>query len=582
MFNWTQILRLTGQSAFTRRGVAFGGLLLVLLLIGLAGRVPRGHTPRLAAASPETVAAVKADTANPAVQARLAENYGKLPLSFEKNQGQATSEPQFISHGNGYNLLLTPTEAVLALKSLQHGQPPRPLATPTLTPQPQASVSTKGAAINADVALVRMKLVGANRNPTMTGLDELPGKVNYLHGKNQKNWRTDIPTYAKVKYKKAYPGIDLVYYGNQRLLEYDFIVSPGANPNVIRLSFDGAKGVSVEDKTGDLLLATPGGQLRLHKPMFYQDIGGQRRNIDGKFFLPKAVKHASFRVGFQLSDYDKTQSLVIDPVLDYSTYLGGDRSSQYYGQSIAVDSDGNTYVTGYTGLPAYDAFIFKINASGTSIIYLTYIGGTGNDYSYGITVDGSGNAYITGQTSSPDFPAVNAMQSHIAGQDDAFILKLNTNGNTIGYSTYLGGSGIDIGRSIAVDSVGNAYVTGETGSTDFRTVNALYPNNAAVIDAFVIKINPVGIPMYSTYLGGSNYDYGRSIATDNAGNAYVTGDTGSVNFPLINAANSQIGLHDAFITKISTSGNALIYSTFWGGSDNRVVPGVKLMIIGYF
>ena len=528
---------------------------------------------------------------------RLVENYGKLPLSFEANRGQTDKKVQFISRGQGYGLFLTPTEAVLSLHKSEPTETKIGKSSGRALPVPAGKTHEKAVQISPDKATtLNMKLVGGNSNPQMKGLDELPGKVNYFRGKVPKQWQTNVPTYAKAKFEKVYPGIDLIYYGNQRQLEYDFIVAPGADPKAVRLSFEGADKVAV-DAQGDLVLQTGGGDVRLHKPVAYQTVAGQRRNVDARFVLQNTPgarrKKLIQQIGFQVAAYDKAQTLVIDPVLAYSTYLGGSRNengsyenwdtiNHDYGD-IAVDSAGNAYVTGKThssNFPAvnakhpalrgyWDIFVTKFNSTGSQVLYSTYLGGSGSDYGYGIAVDRAGNATVTGKTQSADFPTVNARYPALRGSSDAFVTKFNATGSQVLYSTYLGGSSDDVGLGISVDSAGNATLTGNTHSSDYPTVNARYPALSGAFDAFVTKFNATGSQvLYSTYLGGSRgSSYGYDIAVDSAGNATVTGYTWADNFPAVNARYPAFGGgSDAFVTKFNASGSQVLYSTYLGGN----------------
>ncbi len=545
-------------------------------------------------------AQTKPDTTAKVQQVKI---YGKLPLSFEANRGQMDKKVQFIARGQGYGLFLTPTEAVLSLNKSAPAETKNSKSLRQSLSVPNGKTPSKTIKSSQEKATtLRMKLVGGNPIPQVKGLDELPGKVNYFRGKDPKQWRTNIPTYAKTKYEKVYPGIDLIYYGNQRQLEYDFIVAPGADPKAVRLSFQGTDKVAI-DAQGDLVLHTADGDVRLHKPVAYQTIDGQRRSVDARFVLhdaPSPSRKANQRqekiihpqIGFQLAAYDATQTLVIDPVLAYSSYLGG----SYFdaGEDIAVDSEGNAYITGKTSssnIPAInakypnfggesDAFVTKLNASGTEVLYSTYLGGNDSDFGWDIAVDSVGNAYITGTTYSANFPAVNAKYPYLGGGSDAFVTKLNASGAQVLYSTYLGGNISEAGFDIAVDSTGNAYVTGYTESTNFPTVNAIYPNFGGVKDAFVTKFNAGGTQvLYSTYLGGNDSDHGSSIAVDSAENAYITGNTYSVNFPTVNAIypNFEGGNYgDAFVTKFNASGAQVLYSTYLGGNGSDNGTGISV------
>jgi hypothetical protein len=491
-------------------------------------------------------AAVRTDTAS---KAQVLDTYGKLPLTFEQNQGQTDSQVKFLARGSGYTLFLTPDSAILALQR-----------------ERAASV-------------LRMKLVGANRNPATAGTDALPGKSNYFVGNDPSKWRTDVPTYAKVKYRGVYPGIDLVYYGNQRLLEYDFLVAPGADPGAIELRFQGAKKLRVNDD-GALVLDVGAGEVIEHAPAVYQEISGERRTVEGKYVL-----RGKGRVGFSVAEYDRTQPLVIDPTLVYSTFLGGSVSQS--GQGIRVDASGNAYVVGWTNSADFpttagafqtskgtagSAFVSKFNPDGSALVYSTFLGGTGGAGASGIAVDASGNSYVTGAAGA-DFPTTaGAFQTNYAGGDnDVFVTKLNTAGLLV-YSTYLGGTGTDGAAGIAIDVSGNSYVTGGTNSPNFPTTAGAFQTSLPGSwqgSGFVTKLNSKGSQLlYSTYLGGSVADFPHGIVADASGNAYVTGSAGSTDFPTTPGAFQvkAAGNGDAFVTKLNPAGSALVYSTYLGGS----------------
>jgi cysteine-rich repeat protein len=374
--------------------------------------------------------------------------------------------------------------------------------------------------------------------------------------------------------------VDLLFHGsNQRQLEYDFLVSPGADPGRIRLGFEGASRPKL-DGEGSLVLRTPEGELIERAPVAYQEIGRKRR--------PVAIRYAIERqreVVFRVGAYDRNKPLIIDPVLQYSIFLGG--TSGEYGMAIAVDGAGNAYVTGTTsshdfptlnpfqgslaGYPGTvntnDAFVTKFNPDG-SLAYSTYLGGTSADVGFGIAVDASGSAYVTGETSSSDFPTLNPFQAAMAGVNDAFVVKLSPSGDALVYSTYLGGSLQDTARGIAVDASGSAYVTGTVVSPDFPTVNALQTSRLGFSDAFVTKLAPGGAALaYSTYLGGGGSDGGTGIALGAVGNAHLVGETDSSDFPTVNPAQpSGGGDADAFVASLAASGTALVYSTYLGGN----------------
>ena len=513
--------------------------------------------------------------ATAATGARLSESYGKLPLHFEANRGQAHKDVRFLSRGPGYSLYLTSSEAVLVLSRPDADAKRDARSTPVRAEVPSA---------HAKSVALRMSLVGAAHKPVVSGLEEQPGKANYFIGKDPAKWRTRVSIYAKVRYREVYPGIDLVYYGNQRQLEYDFVVAPGADPNRIMLGFKGADKVEI-DAEDSLVLHATGGDIRQHKPVIYQDIDGVRREIAGGY-----VRKGANRVGFQLPAYDTTRPLVIDPiVLSYSTYLGG--SGDDSGGGIAVDADGNAYVAGRTSSPNFptvagafqptggsttDAFVAKLNPAGSALVYSTYIGGSDGDSGTGIAVDSAGNAYVTGGTNSANFPTTaGAFQTTFAStsdfNSDAFVAKLDSTGSSLVYSTYLGGGSDESGAGIAVDASGSAYVTGRTESFDFPTTPGAFQPVAAnsLYDAFVTKFDAAGSALvYSTRLGGSANDVGFGIAVDAAGNAYVTGGTFSDDFPTTLGAfqATHVGGWDVFVTKFNLTGSALAYSTYLGGS----------------
>jgi len=514
-----------------------------------------------------------------ATDARVNENYGKLPLQFEANRGQTQKDVRFLSHGPGYNLYLTAGEAVLVLTK------PNPDAKRDVRDtqaRPDAKAPLKSVAL-------RMSLVGATRDPQVSGLDELPGKANYFVGRDRSKWHTNVPTYAKVQYGNVYPGIDLVYYGNQRQLEYDFVVAPGADPKKIVLGFKGADKLEIGPE-GDLVLHAGGGNIRQHRPVIYQEIDGIRRKIAGSY-----VRKGANRVGFQVAAYDTTRPLVIDPVLSYSTFLGGGS-----GFAIAVDATGAAYVVGGTGSADFpttpgafdtsfnggdDVFITKLNAAGSALVYSTFLGGSSDDLPSAIAVDATGAVYVTGFTSSPsDFPTTpGAFDTSFNGGStiirpaDVFVTKLDPAGSTLVYSTFLGGSGNEFSIGIAVDAMGAAYVTGTTDSTDFPTTPGAF--DTSFKGGFVTKLNAAGSALvYSTFLGGSGCcDATSGIAVDATGAAYVTGTTFSVDFPTTPGAlntSFNAGFTDAFVTKLDANGSALVYSTYLGGSSSEGGSGI--------
>ena len=559
------------------------------LALAQANRVPSVDGPLPSKSTPPTAVAQP----DPARRGQIVESYGKLPLSFEVNRGQTDAEVKFLSRGSGYTLFLTGDAAVF---SLSRTTPNRSAAHRPVSPasaQLRRSVDVPG-----KNTVLRMNLVKANLSAKVTGEDELSGRSNYFIGNDPKQWHTDVPTYAKVKYEGIYPGVDLLYYGNQRQLEYDFVLSPGADPHRIQFDVRGARNIST-DKDGDLIFHFMDGELRWRKPVVYQETNGTRQTIDGHY----VIRHGH-RVGFALGEYDSRRALTIDPAFAYSTYLGG-ATNESGASSVAVDASGDAYLTGYTrawdfpvtpgafqttcpsGQGEYGcgtwgaAFITKMNPTGTALVYSTYLGGKGGAAGYAIAVDAAGDAYVTGNTQSTNFPTTpGAFQTSCGGcaypsPGDAFVTKLNPTGSALIYSTYLGGeTSQSIGQAgggIAIDASGDAYVAGQTNATNFPTTrHAFQRKSSGSYDAFVTEFNTTGTGLvYSTYLGGSDNDFAGAIVLDAAGDAYVTGSTQSTNFPVTPGAfqtTCSSLCFDAFVTELNPTGSALVYSTYLGGS----------------
>jgi hypothetical protein len=522
---------------------------------------------------------------------------GSLPITFEPNQGQVDSQVKFISRGKDHDLYLTPAEAVMRFRNQKEKEKRKTLEPLQLTPGHGPKATDKQLSTR-DV--LRMKLIGANPEPKITGLERLPAVSNYFTGNDQTRWRANVPSYARVKYENVYPGVDMLYYGNQQKLEYDFVVGPGADPAAIGLAFDGADKTEI-DAAGDLVLSMSGSEIRQGKPLCYQEVNGARRIISSRYVMPRdqtsirnpqsTIRNQEVRnpqsairnqvVGVEVGPYDTSRPLIIDPVLEYSTYLGGRGNDE--GNAITVDSAGNAYVIGFTdslnfpmanaaqsafGGGLQDVFVSKLDPTGTRLLYSTYIGGNGQDNGSSIAVDSAGNAYVTGYTGSTNFPVMNALQPAKAGRFNAFVAKLSPTGGLL-YSTHLGGSIGDYGSSIAVDSSGNVYVAGVATSPNFPLAGAIQTAPGGAADVYVTKLNPAGNQLvYSTYLGGAGDDGATSLAVDSAGNLYVTGVTTSNNFRTaspLQAAHGG-GFFDAFVAKLNPAGTQLVYSTYLGGS----------------
>jgi hypothetical protein len=654
----------------------------------------------------------------------IAQNYAQLPLAFERVSPNSDNPAKFLARGNGYALFLANKEAVLELRGHDN----------------RASI-------------VRMQLAGANASATFSASDALPGTSNYFIGNDSTKWRSSVPQFRRVYENNVYQGINLVYYGTQGQLEYDFDVAPGADPSVIQLAFQGVSRLHV-DSLGQLVVNSSGGEIRLRQPVAYQEIAGTKKPVPVHYVLKNGKN-----VSFQVAAYDAHSTLVIDPILIYSTYVGGsnidnasaiavapdktafiagstfsadypttnniqfnrgggpdfpqdafvtkisaDGSAIVYstylggknedtaggiavdnfgnayvtgatispdfpvgpfsintlcgadgqcgaswngrnllvtngfitklnaagtailysgfigeyenvsGQSVAVDGNFNAYVTGSVtanitptvaivppatppppfpitvsafqttiGAGSFNAYVMKIDATGATILYSSYLGGGIEDIGYGIAVDGNANAYVTGLTYSPDFPTVAPLQGANAGAGDAFVSKVNTNGSGAGslvFSTFLGGAGLDQGNGIALDSAGNAYVAGVTNSAAFGfTPSGVQPTYKGQGDAFVAKLSTTGTLSYFTYLGGTKADAATGIAVDTLGNAYVTGSTVSTDFPTSGSVFQPAyggGNADSFVAKLDPAGATLLYSSFLGGSNTELATGIAL------
>ena len=564
---------------------------------------------------------------------KLAESYGRLPVVFEPNRGQADTAAEFIARGSGYRVWIGREETAIALTT--HGS--------------RKDDSTS----KTDV--LRMRFVGAAADASVVGERLLESHSNYFIGADPTRHLTGIPHFASVRRAGIYPGIDVLYYGNQRQLEYDLIVSPGANLDTIKVAFEGARRLSV-DKDGNLIVQAAHGRLVQYRPHVFQVVDGERKRVAGRYRLHNGV------VGFKIGRFDRSRPLVIDPVISYASYLGGTAFDA--AAAIAVDTAGNAYLAGRTtssGFPGLngfdrqigssdqDVFVTKFNATGSGIVYSTYLGAAkDNDFATGIAVDGAFNAYVVGWGGS-SFPTTAgayqttsatggsfvtklnpagtglAYSTYVNGTDingvavdglgqavvagdanatfvatagayqrnvrapngyNAFVAKFNTGGTALVYGTFLGGSVRDQAYAVALDGSGNAYVTGYTASPDFPVVNpfqAQYAGPAGYSDAFVAKLNSAGsVLLYSTFLGGDGDDVGNGIAVDGEGFAYVTGETHSTNFPVANAFQATKGgiqstnTRTAFLTKLAPSGNSLVYSSYHGGSRDEIGEAVAV------
>jgi hypothetical protein len=689
----------------SRSGRAAAGCSLALPLLLLAFD-SSGHRGSASTHSIQRTARLDAPNV---VNARAA--FGLAQGGFEANDGQTDAQVKFLARGNGYSLFLTDTEAVFRLTD--------PVEQPTRTASAQRAAGGARPAKAQSNSVLRMKVLGAQSPARITGVDRQRGTRNYFTGSDRSHWRTDIPAYGSVRYANIYPGIDLLYHDSQGELEYDFVVAPGVEPRAVRLGFEGADTMQI-DAAGDLVLEAAGRTIRQKKPMIYQEVDGRRLEIAGEYRLEDLREF-----GFEVAAYDHSRPLIIDPVLVYSSYLGPivshdglaipytdiagiavDQASNAYVtgssrsgdfptlnpvpptifgrasvfvakltkdgaleyltfiggttwddqlcpscfaasnvtdiavdatgsasivgttsaldfpltpgaflvpdgrydgfltkfsptgnalaastivdcacfQAIALDSEGNAWMTGWTrrqDIPTidplqpapgggYDAVIMKVNPTGTALMYSTYFGGSDDDLAVSIAIDTADEVYLVGQTRSADFPTRNAAQARFGGGwRDCWVTRMNHAGSALAYSTYLGGAGTDFCQSVALDGEGDAVVIGLTDSADFPTLNALQPHLNGLTNGIVAKLTATGALVYSTFLGGSMDDEGFAVAADQSGNAYVTGIATSPDFPVVGSMQpfaGPIGTSggDAFVTKINPPGTAIIYSTFLG------------------
>ena len=512
---------------------------------------------------------------------QITKNISSMPLAFTANQGQWDDEVLFRANANGATMWFSTDGAYYQFTRTIESENRKPISIVDKRYGMMPDEITDRQPGSVETIMIKASFVGANSNLQLVGVDIMEYKCNYFIGNDPNKWQTDVPNYSALLYEQVYDGIDLKYYGNGRQMEYDFIVSPGADYSQIEIRYEGAESISINDN-GELVVKTKWGEVVEQRPVIYQIENSSRIAVAGEY---RMKGDNSF--GFELSSsYNPALPLVIDPVLSYSTYLGG--SSSDYGYGIAVDGSGNVYITGgspSTNFPtegeyqtyqgSWDVFVTKLNSSGSALVYSTYLGGSGSDGGHGIAVDGSGNAYIAGFTLSTDFPTEGAYQTDQGGWD-VFVTKLNSSGNALVYSTYLGGTGTDLALEIALDGSGNAFVTGYTDSPDFPTQGE-YQAYQGNLDVFVTKLNSFGNALvYSTYLGGAGDDYGKGIALDGSGNAYITGYTRSTDFPTEGEYQPDQAGFDVFVTKLNFSGNALVHSTYLGGADNDFGSDIAL------
>lgn len=583
-------MRLHRIANVPRSTVFRSGVLTLLAALACSSAAPSSATAEgpNSAVAPSTVAHAAS---------RISPSFGSLPVTFEPNVGQAPADEKYVVSGEG-----------------------------------AAALTATGVVLRGGSKPVTLEFVGASASARMTATDELPGKANYLHGDDPSAWRTNVPTFASVHVKQLYAGVDLVWYGNGRSLEYDLVLEAGADPGAVSFTLVGAPAPEI-DPDGALLA----GDVRFERPVAYQEVGGARRTVPSGY-----VTNDDGRVGFRLGEYDRSLPLVIDPEIGYTytfadsskdisisgiavdstgaAYVAGRTRTEGTGgvltvaalvaklnpegtalvysttisgsagneeaRDIAVDATGNAFITGFAfssnfpttagafqttkGSPngTQDAFVAKLAPSGDSIVYASFLGGSGGTSGSRIAIDTGGNAFVAGFTQSSNFPTTSPAQGTFGGVRDAFLTKVNAAGSAKTYSTYLGGSQSDTGNDVAVDASGNAYVVGVTTSTNFPvTAGTIQGTSGGGSDGFWAKYDSAGQRAASTYLGGSGFDSANGVAVDSAGNSFVTGETASPEFPLVSPVQATIaGDRDAFITSLNGSGTATTFSTFYGGT----------------
>ncbi|MCU7933915.1 MAG: SBBP repeat-containing protein [Candidatus Thiodiazotropha sp. (ex Dulcina madagascariensis)] len=556
--------RMKGVTIKLKKLLVYSAIFLFLISISAeyadvttqAKSIQPDSSPVLPDAQTEFVSSPVLSEPDAAIKSTVASSMQKLPMMFEENRGQMDKQVNFMSRGQGYAIYLAEGGA--------------------------ATLGLRSGGKEGSTAIVNMTPVGGRTDSKAGGVDIQQAKYHYYKGYDSSKWALNVPLYGKVAYSDIYDGIDLVYYGNPQNLEYDFVVSPGADPSVISLSFDGAQSMAINE-SDDLVLSLVGGEVMLKAPIAYQEKNGKRVKVDSRYLMGD-----SGRVAFKVGLYDKSIPLVIDPVLSYSTLLGG--SSDDAGNSIAVDGAGNMYVTGEMRSADYpvtdgstrngdldDVFMTKLSPTGT-LLFSTLIGGSGNDIGMSIAVDDIGYIYVTGYSFSSvnDFPVTDG--STYKGVGDAFVTILS-GGGTMVFSTLIGGSGEDFGQGIAVDDSRNIYITGHTknATTDYPVTDDSTHHGAD--DVFVTKFSPTRTMIYSTLIGGSFADIGNDIAVDDSGHAYVTGYTmdaweSLTDYPVTDGS-SHSGVSDAFVTKLSPNG-FVTFSTLIGGSDSDHGWGVTV------
>ncbi len=518
-----------------------------------------------------------------------AESLRKAPLTFEENLGQFDSRVLFGASTNGARVWFTEDAIYYQFIRLtdEAGNSPQPQADPIVQPLPS----------HLRWAAVRVTFVGATGLEQLSGRTSAPFETHYLTGAGPASWVQSVPSYHELLITDIYESVDLRFRGSGRQLEYDFIVHPGADPTGILVRYDGADSLWITPG-GELKIATELGVITERKPIVFQVIAGEVVPVSADYEIVD-----EFTFGFALGEYNPTHRLIVDPMLQFSTFLGG--SSNDYGRAIDIDTGGNVYITGYTvsadfpmaspfdsvyaggGSAGYDAFVTKLSASGDSILYSTYLGGaTGDDQGTAIAVAADGSVVVVGNTNADDFPMSSPYQSSLSGDKNMFIARLDPSGSALTYSTYLGGTGSDYATGVQVDGSGRAVVAGYTSSADFPVVNAFDTDLGGSQDATVLRLSADGQTVdYATYYGGSGTDAALGLALAADGSPVLCGYSSSSDLPLESPYDDSFNggsLGDAFIAHFNTDASALSFATYLGGGANDICIAIDISSTGSY